>query len=262
MERERSGRCTSPVAHATWTSFVRSQNETTSQSSRDCAHAIEAEYHGRKVGTFGGFGCFRFYVTKNVVTGEGGMILTNDEKAADRLKTLALHGLSRDAWKRFSDEGCVHYSVVDCGFKHNMMDLQAALGIHQMARVEANWILRREIWERYDRASADLPLIRPSIPESGTRHAYHLYTVLIGEGKTGVSRDEFLRRMTRSNIGVGVHYVSLPEHPFYQERFGWRPEDYPEAARVGRQTVSLPLSAKLTDADVDDVINAVGRALS
>lgn len=223
----------------------------------DCAHAIETEYKGRPAGLFGVFGCFSFYVTKNVITGEGGMVVTNCEKDADRIKVLALHGMSRDAWKRFSDEGYNHYQVTECGFKYNMTDMQAAIGIHQLGRVEAYWRRRQQIWEYYDRALGDLPIGLPAEPEPETRHAYHLYTILIDEKRTGISRDAFLQAMTTQNIGVGVHYLSIPEQPYYQQSFGWKPEDYPHATRIGRQTVSLPFSAKLEDADADDVVKAV-----
>ena len=228
----------------------------------DCAHAIETEYHGRKAGTFGDFGCFSFYATKNVTTGEGGMVLTKNEADLARIKMLALHGMSKDAWKRFSDEGYKHYFVVETGFKYNMMDLQAALGIHQLQRVESNWLRREEIWQQYTEAFADLPLTLPAVPEPNTRHAYHLYTVLIDEARVGISRDEFLDEMTANDVGVGVHYLSVPEHPVYQDKFGWRPEDYPNAMRTGRQTVSLPLSAGLTDREVSRVIEVVGNTIS
>jgi dTDP-4-amino-4,6-dideoxygalactose transaminase len=227
----------------------------------DCAHAIETEYKGRKAGTFGDFGCFSFYVTKNITTGEGGMILTPSQADASRLKTLALHGMSKDAWKRFGDDGYKHYQVVEVGFKYNMMDLQAAIGIHQMERVAPYWQRREEIWQRYNEAFANLPVVLPAEPEPDTIHGYHLYTILIDEAKTGISRDAFLNAMNGENIGLGVHYMSIPEHPFYQQKFGWQPEDYPNATCIGRQTVSLPLSAKLTDADVEDVIAAVKKCL-
>ena len=227
----------------------------------DCAHAIETEYKGQKAGTFGDFGCFSFYVTKNIVTGEGGMILAQTEADAARLKTLALHGMSKDAWKRFGDQGFKHYQVVECGFKYNMMDLQAAIGIHQLKRIEAYWWKRQDIWQRYMEAFADLPIGLPAEPAFNTRHAYHLYTIQIAEAETGISRDAFLDAMTAQHIGVGVHYLSLPEHPYYQEALGWRPEDYPNAMQVGQQTVSLPISAKLTEQDVEDVIDAVRKAL-
>jgi dTDP-4-amino-4,6-dideoxygalactose transaminase len=227
----------------------------------DCAHAIETEYKGQKVGTLGDFGCFSFYVTKNVVTGEGGMVITKSEEDVARIKMLGLHGMSKDAWKRFGDEGFKHYQVLECGFKYNMMDLQAAIGIHQLERVEANWQKRQAIWHRYNAAFASLPISLPAPIESGTRHAYHLYTLLIDEQRCGISRDAFLDAMTAQNIGLGVHYLSIPEHPYYQQTFDWKPDDYPEAMKVGRQTVSLPLSAKLTSSDVDDVINAVSELL-
>jgi dTDP-4-amino-4,6-dideoxygalactose transaminase len=227
----------------------------------DCAHAIETEYKGRKAGTFGDFGCFSFYVTKNVMTGEGGMVLARREEDAGRIKVLALHGMSKDAWKRYADEGFVHYQVVECGFKYNLMDIQAALGIHQLARVENNWLRRREIWDRYRTAFAAIPACLPTPEEAHTRHAYHLFTLLIDEERAGLSRDRFLTAMTGENIGVGVHYLSIPEHPYYQERFGWRPGDYPHARRIGQQTVSLPLSPRLTDEDVADVIRAVKKCL-
>lgn len=227
----------------------------------DCAHAIETEYQGKKVGTFGQFGCFSFYVTKNVITGEGGMVITDIDDFGNRIKVLALHGMNKDAWKRFRDEGYKHYQVVECGFKYNMMDLQAAIGIHQLKRIEKNWKRRQEVWKRYSEAFIDLPISLPVDSEPGNRHAYHLYTILIDEGKTGISRDSFLDAMTAENIGVGVHYLSIPEHPYYQKTYGWKPADYPNAMQIGRQTVSLPLSAKLTDEDVYNIITTVRRIL-
>lgn len=226
----------------------------------DCAHAIETEYRGRKAGTFGDFGCFSFYVTKNVVTGEGGMVTTRREDDAARIKVLALHGMSKDAWKRFGDEGYKHYQVVEAGFKYNMMDLQAAIGLHQLERVENNLVRRAEIWEMYDEAFRELPVKLPEPIDPWTRHARHLYTVRV-DGKAGIERDEFLDAMTGHNIGVGVHYLSIPEHPYYCETYGWRPEDYPNAMQIGRETVSLPLSAALSDEDVEDVIEAIRRLL-
>lgn len=226
----------------------------------DCAHAIETEHHGRKAGTFGRFGCFSFYVTKNLITGEGGMVLCPDHDTVCRIKTLALHGMSCDAWKRFSDSGYKHYFVTQPGFKCNMMDLQAALGIHQLARLEACHRRRAEIWETYGRELAGLPLALPAPPAPDTRHAYHLYTVLV-DPAAPVTRDGFLEGMTRRRIGVGVHYLSIPEHPYYREAYLWRPEDYPHAMDIGRRTVSLPLSAKLTDRDVADVVAAVRETL-
>lgn len=227
----------------------------------DCAHAIESRYRGRPIGTIGDFGAFSFYVTKNVTTAEGGMVLARDSEALGRIKALALHGLSQDAWRRFSDSGYRHYTVQEAGFKFNMTDLQAALGIHQLARVDANWEKRRLCWERYDAELEKLPLTLPEPSPPELRHGLHLYTVLVDEAVTSMSRDDFLEGMTGENIGVGVHYLSLAEHPYYCETLGWRPEDTPNAMRIGRQTVSLPLSPALSEGDVDDVICAVRKLL-
>lgn len=223
----------------------------------DCAHAIETQYKGKPVGTIGDFGCFSFYVTKNVVTAEGGMVLVKQESHADRLKILALHGMTKDAWKRFGDSGYKHYQVVEAGFKYNMTDIQAALGIHQLARVEKNWRRRKEIWERYAARLNHLPVGLPAPASPADRHAYHLFPIRINESKAGISRDEFLNQMTLRNIGVGVHYLSIPEHPYYQQTYGWTPDAFPEAKAYGRETVSIPLSAKLTNDDVEDVIRAI-----
>jgi len=223
----------------------------------DCAHAIESEYHGKKTGTFGDIGCFSFYVTKNIVTGEGGMAITNNEDYANQIKILALHGMSKDAWKRFSDEGYKHYQVVDSGYKYNMMDIQAAIGIHQLGRIDRYWKRREEIWNKYNEAFRDLPVFLPAPVEPNTRHAYHLYTLLIDTERAKVTRDQFLDEMTKRNIGVGVHYIALHLHPFYQKTFGYKAGDFPNAEWISERTVSIPLSPKLTDADAQDVIEAV-----
>jgi len=228
----------------------------------DCAHAIETEYHGKPSGSFGDFGCFSFYVTKNVITGEGGMVTARREADAARIKILALHGMSKDAWKRFSDAGYVHYQVTEPGFKYNMMDIQAAIGIHQLERVERYWKRREALWRRYNEAFAALPVQTPADPDPRTRHGYHLYTLLIDEACAGIDRDGFLNAIQAQNIGAGVHYLSIPEHDYYRRRFGWNPDDYPNAKRVGRCTVSIPFSPKLTDADAADVIEAVTRIVS
>lgn len=227
----------------------------------DCAHAIEATYKGKACGTFGDFGCFSFYVTKNIITGEGGMVITEKEQLAQRIKILALHGMSADAWRRFSDEGYKHYLVVEAGFKYNMMDLQAAIGIHQLKRIETYWQKRKAVWENYLEALQDLPLGLPAPFPAYVKPSYHLFTVLVDENKTRVSRDNFLELLNFHNIGAGVHYLCLAEHPYYQQRFGWKPEDYPIATKIGRQTISLPLSAKLTEKDQEDVILAVKTIL-
>lgn len=227
----------------------------------DCAHAIETEYLGQKAGTFGDFACFSFYATKNLCTGEGGMILARAEADLKRVKTLALHGMSDDAWRRFSDDGYKHYQVEECGFKYNMMDLQAALGVHQLRRVETWWLRRRELVQRYRAALADLPLDFQADAPAHSRHAYHLFPILIDAERTRIERDRVLVEMNARRLGVGVHYLSVAEHPHYQRTYQWRPEEWPVAQRIGRRTMSLPLSPRLTDADVEEVIAAVRAIL-
>ena len=226
----------------------------------DAAHCIEGIYHGKKIGTISPVTCFSFYVTKNMTTAEGGMISTNDDNLASRVKTYGLHGLSQDAWKRFSDSGYKHYEVIFPGFKYNMTDIAAALGLCQLPRVEG-WLKRREeIWARYDEAFADLPCKTPSPAEDGTRHARHLYTLLV-DIDAGLDRDAVMAGLHKLGIGTGVHYRAVHLHKYYRERFGYRPEDFPAAAYISDRTISLPLSAKLTDEEVDRVINAVKRTL-
>jgi dTDP-4-amino-4,6-dideoxygalactose transaminase len=227
----------------------------------DCAHAIESQYHGKHCGTLGDMGCFSFYATKNVVTGEGGMVTTAREDWARDLEVWGLHGLSRGAWARFSDAGYKHYQVVGPGYKYNMMDLQAAIGFRQLAKVEDYAVIRRHIWQRYMDAFADLPLILPSPEDPGTVHARHLFQVLLKLEDVSISRDEFQYELHKRNIGTGIHYVSLHLHPYYAERFGFKPDDFPVSKFISDRTLSLPLSAKLTDDDVEDVISAVREAL-
>ena len=227
----------------------------------DCAHAIETEYRGQQAGTIGDLGVLSFYSTKNLVTGEGGMILTGDAALAQRCKRMALHGMSADAWQRFSDDGYRHYDVEEIGFKYNMMDLQAAIGLCQVERIETWWQRRWQIWQRYMHELDGLGLVLPAPWPDDVRHALHLFTVLADPDRCGVTRDDLLLRLHRQNIGTGVHYRAVPELKVYRERFGWRPEDWPTAHRIGAQTLSLPLSPKLSEADVGDVIAAVRNAL-
>jgi len=227
----------------------------------DCAHAIETEYRGQKAGTIGDLGVLSFYSTKNIVTGEGGMVLTRDPALARRTKVMGLHGMSADAWKRFSDDGYKHYDVEEIGFKYNMMDLQAAIGMHQITRVEVWWQRRWQIWQRYLAELAELPLGLPAPWPAHERHALHLFSLQVDQARCGISRDDLLMRLHRQNIGTGVHYRSVPSLTVYQRRFGWQPADTPVASTLGDRTLSLPLSPKLSDADVGDVIAALRAAL-
>jgi dTDP-4-amino-4,6-dideoxygalactose transaminase len=227
----------------------------------DCAHAIETLYQGRHVGTFGDLGCFSFYATKNLVTGEGGMVTTSNGSWASQIKTSALHGLSEDAWKRFSDDGFKHYEITQPGFKYNMTDLNASLGLHQLPRVEKNLIRRREIWESYDAAFSNLPVFLPAREDEGTRHARHLYTLLLDLERLTVGRDEIQVALHRQNIGTGIHYTALHLHAYYRKTFGTRRGDLPNTEWIADRTLSLPLSPKLSDRNVADVIFAVCNTL-
>jgi len=227
----------------------------------DCAHAIETESALGKAGTLGDFGCFSFSASKNLTTGEGGLLLARRDEELERLRVLAHNGVASGAWDRLQEGGHAHYDVVASGYKYGMTDVQAAIGIHQLARIEANWKRRHELWSRYDAALCGLPLRTPAAPEPGTRHAYHMYQLRLDESSP-CTRDEFLAGMLAQNVGVGVHYRSLPEHAFYRERYGWALADFPAAVRIGGQTASIPFSPYLSDADVDDVLEAVRRALS
>ena len=227
----------------------------------DAAHAIETVYRGEKVGTIGDLTAFSFYVTKNVVTGEGGMVATQNDEWAEKIQIHALHGMSKGAWRRFSDEGYRHYLILYPGFKYNMMDLQAAIGIHQLPRVEEYLRIRERIWARYDEAFADLPVFIPAPSEPDTRHARHLYTLLLDVDRLTITRDEFQQRLYERNIGTGIHYLSLHLHPYYRDRFGYMPEDFPNAWFISERTISLPLSAKLTEEDVEDVIEAATETI-
>ncbi len=227
----------------------------------DAAHALGAEWEGRRIGTHGNPTCFSFHATKNVTTGEGGALATDDPALAARVERLAMHGLSAGAWERFADEGFRHYTVEEPGFKLNLTDLQAAIGLHQLPRLDG-WIDRRaELWERYDALLAGLPLATPAPWPAHVRHARHLYSVLLDPDAT-LARDELLEAMTRRRIGVGVHYVALHLHPHYRDSCGVDPADLPVAGDISRRTLSLPLSPKVTPADQDGVVEALRGALA
>lgn len=228
----------------------------------DCAHAIETRYKGRQAGTIGDIASFSFYVTKNIVTGEGGMVATASEDLISRVKVLSLHGLSTDAWERFSDSGYKHYGVIEAGFKYNMMDIQAALGFRQMGRLEKYSKRREEIWGRYQEAFKDLPMFLPIADQPDTRHARHLYTIYADIDRLSADRDQLLGALFAEGIGTGVHYLALHNHKFYQDELGCRIGDFPNAEFISDRTLSIPLSAALTDRDVDDVIAAVGKVFA
>jgi len=227
----------------------------------DTAHAIETEYNGKKIGSYNDLSSYSFYVTKNVVTAEGGMVTTNNEELAAKIKIYALHGMSKDAWKRFSDDGYKHYDVIFPGFKYNMTDIQASLGIHQLAKVERNYLRRKEIWDRYKEGLKDLPLYLPNEADNNTRLGLHLFILLLDTDKVRITRDQLISKLHNFQIGTGVHYRAVHYHPYYQEKLGYRMGDFPNAEFISDRTLSIPFSAKLTDEDVEDVISSLKMIL-
>lgn len=226
----------------------------------DAAHAIGAEWNGRRVGGHGNLVAYSFYVTKNITTAEGGALATDNAEVADRVERLALHGLSLGAWQRFSDAGFKHYEVEEPGFKFNMTDIQAALGIHQLPRLDG-WIDRRaELWRRYDDVLSDLPLTLPVAPPKNGRHARHLYQVLVDDNAP-LTRDALLDFLTSQRVGTGVHYRGVHLHPYYRARYGIDPASLPIATAISERTLSLPLAADMVDRDIEDVHEALRDCL-
>lgn len=226
----------------------------------DAAHAAEARYRGRNIGAISDFTAFSFYATKNITTGEGGMLTTDHDEAAERLRLLRLHGISKDAWKRYSAEGFSPYETIEPGYKYNMLDITAALGLHQLRRVEENLRIRERYVALYNEAFTELrgvfvPALEPMGP--GDRHAHHLYPLLLDLDHLRIGRAEFINELRERNIGTGIHFTALHLHRYYRERFGFQRGDFPEAEYISDRTVSLPLSPAMTDIDVDDVIEAV-----
>lgn len=223
----------------------------------DAAHCIEGVSQGAKIGTTADFTCFSFYATKNLTTGEGGMVTTASEEWAEELRVAALHGMSRGAWARYSADGPTRYDVVLPGFKYNMSDLQAAIGIHQLATIEKRHARREAIWRRYDAGLSDLPLTRPWRVRDGDKHARHLYTVLVDEAQCGWTRDALQLALREHGIMTSVHFTALHLHTFYANRFGYRRGMFPAAEAVSDTTLSLPLSSATTDQAVDRVIETL-----
>jgi dTDP-4-amino-4,6-dideoxygalactose transaminase len=227
----------------------------------DAAHCVEGAIDGRKVGSIGDFTCFSFYATKNLTTGEGGMVTTDDAEAAALMRVASLHGMSRDAWARYTPGGTAQYDVVMPGFKYNMMDIQAAIGLHQLARLDAMHARRAAIWTQYDAGLAGLPLRLPALPDSSTVHARHLYTVLVDEADAGVSRDVLQQRLRDRGVSTSIHFRALHLHPYYRDRFKLTRGMFPVAESVSDSTLSLPLSAGMPASAVERVLEAVHDAL-
>ncbi|OGI62702.1 MAG: UDP-4-amino-4,6-dideoxy-N-acetyl-beta-L-altrosamine transaminase [Candidatus Muproteobacteria bacterium RBG_16_60_9] len=224
----------------------------------DAAHAIGTEYSGRRIGAFGDTQVFSFHPNKNITTGEGGAIATRDEKYAARLALLRFHGMDREAWNRFGKTGSQHYEIVEPGYKYNMMDIQAALGLHQLPALDGFIRRRTELAQRYQRLLADWrKLALPRAPSYSHRHAWHLYTPLVNAEAAGMNRDDFMQALKQRNIGTGLHYRAVHLYPYYRERFGFKRGDFPIAESIGDRIVSLPLFPDMTDVDQDRVVDAM-----
>ncbi|BEV39724.1 DegT/DnrJ/EryC1/StrS family aminotransferase [Bacillus stercoris] len=224
----------------------------------DAAHAVYTTYKHRMIGSIGDATAFSFYATKNLATGEGGMLTTDDEELADKIRVLSLHGMSKAAWNRYSSNGSWYYEVESPGYKMNMFDLQAALGLHQLKRLDDMQKRREEIAGRYQTAFQQIPgLITPFVHDDG-RHAWHLYVLQVDEKKAGVTRSEMITALKDEyNIGTSVHFIPVHIHPYYQKQFGFKESDFPNAMNYYKRTLSLPLYPSMSDDDVHDVIEAV-----
>jgi perosamine synthetase len=225
----------------------------------DAAHSLPASYNGQAIGTISDMTCFSFYATKTITTGEGGMLTTDNDEYADRVRMMSLHGISRDAWKRYTAEGSWRYEILHAGFKYNLTDIAAALGTEQLKRCDAFRARRAAIAARYDTAFADLDAVRRPTCRDNVEHAWHLYVVQLQLEQLRIDRGEFIEALKAEQIGTSVHFIPLHMHPYYRERWGYRPEDLPQASRVFERTCSLPIYPDMSDDDVDDVIHAVQR---
>jgi dTDP-4-amino-4,6-dideoxygalactose transaminase len=229
----------------------------------DAAHAVGSRYKGTMIGGSGNLTCFSFYANKNLTTAEGGMVVTNDEKQASLLSMYRLHGLSRDAWQRYSAHRLILSDAIYPGYKYNMTDLQASMGIHQLRKQEKFLTIRERYARIYDEAFSGFSGVRmqPRPAEDGARHALHLYVLILDRGQFRVGRNEIVSALIAENVGAAIHYRALHMHPYYRERFGYQPEDFPNAAEVGEGILSLPLTPGMAEKDVQDVVAAVHKVL-
>jgi len=224
----------------------------------DAAHAIGTEYKGRRIGSFGDIQVFSFHPNKNMTTGEGGCVACRDENLAGDIALLRFHGMDREAWNRFGKKGSQHYEIIAPGYKYNMMDMQAALGLHQLRALDGFIKRRTGLALRYQKAFAGWPqLSLPQAPAYPHLHAWHLYTPLINSEAAGMDRDGFMQALKDRNIGTGLHYRAVHLYPYYREQFGFKAGDFPNAETISDRIVSLPLFPSMTDADQDRVIAAM-----
>ena len=226
----------------------------------DCAHAIETTHRGVAAGLLGDAGCFSFYPTKSITTGDGGMVISCHQQLIERVKLMSYNGVATSAWTRFAGD-VAGYDVVAAGFKYNMTDVEAALALPQLPLLDQRWAQRELLWRAYDAGLRDLPLTLPSTGFAEDRHAYHLYTPLLHLEKLTVGRREIVAALEAENIGVGIHYQPVHTQPFYTERFGRDDARLPNATYIGERTISLPLSAGMNEHDIADVCAAFSRIL-
>lgn len=223
----------------------------------DAAHALPARYRGRMVGTMGDISCFSFYATKSITTGEGGMATTEEDAWADRMRVMRLHGISKDAWKRYSAEGSWRYEILAPGFKYNLTDMQAALGLSQLAKCNSMWLRRSLLAERYTEALSTLDAFELPTARADVQHAWHLYAIRICPGELSVDRDRVIEELKQRGIGTSVHFIPLHLHPYYRDRWGYRRGDFPVAEDYFDRCISLPLYPAMTDEDQVRVVEAL-----
>jgi dTDP-4-amino-4,6-dideoxygalactose transaminase len=228
----------------------------------DAAHSFPTRYKGRTIGSIGHVTCFSFYATKTITTGEGGMITTDDDAIAERCRIMSLHGISKDAWKRYTAEGSWYYEIVAPGFKYNMTDIAAALGLVQLRKVERMSRRRQEIATRYNEAFSEMHELQVPAEPAYSTHAWHLYMLRLHLERLSIDRAAFVDRLRERNIGVSVHFIPLHVHPYYREMYGYAPEDFPVAYREYMREISLPIYSTMSDDDVDSVIAAVADVVA
>lgn len=223
----------------------------------DAAHCFPCEYRGRPVGTLADITAFSFYATKTITTGEGGAAFTRNRDWADRMRVMSLHGISKDAWKRYSAEGSWYYEIVAAGYKYNMTDIAAALGLVQLERASAMRDARRKIADAYDAAFNDVPGFEVLERPGDRGHAHHLYVLKLRPDAHRMNRGQLVEALKAKGIGTSVHFIPLHVHPYYREHFGYAPEQVPVALDLYQRSISLPIYSRMTDADVTRVIDAV-----
>jgi len=223
----------------------------------DAAHSFPSKYNGSLIGSIGDISCFSFYATKPITTGEGGMICTNNDTWADRCRLMSLHGISKDAWKRYSQEGSWYYEVVAPGYKYNMTDVAAAMGLAQLKKANGMLARRATIAKAYSAALNRVPQLQVPHDHAAHQHSWHLYMLRLNLETLTIDRGRLIEELKNRNIGASVHFIPLHIHPYYRDLYGYKPDDFPVAHREYLREISLPIYSKMTDGDVRDVIEAV-----